>query len=144
MYSSQKSSSRKRCHNHPEYSKVELKNWLINQGKFLPIYNTWVDSGYKKELTPSVDRLNDRCGYKFENIRLVTWGINVKSYYSSVRDGSSKICRPVLQFDKSGEFIREFATMKKAEVITSINVGSICRCCRGQGKSAGGFIWRYK
>ena len=51
-----------------------------------------------------------------------------------------------LQYDKEGNFIREWDTMSEAEKYynknrTSTNISS---CCRGERKSAGGYIWKYK
>ena len=50
----------------------------------------------------------------------------------------------VLQYSKSGEFIAEYPSIKEAEKQTGCYQGSICNCCRGERKSAGGFIWKYK
>ena len=51
--------------------------------------------------------------------------------------------KKILQFTKSGEFIREWPSMSEASRQLKINCGSIWRCCRGKLKSAGGFVWRY-
>ena len=51
---------------------------------------------------------------------------------------------PVLQYSKSGEFIAEYPSIKEAEKQTGCNQASICNCCKGNRKSAGGFIWKYK
>lgn len=57
---------------------------------------------------------------------------------------------PVAQYDKRGNLINRFPSIKIASQETGINSGSICSCCKGQkgngGKrvySAGGFIWKY-
>ena len=50
----------------------------------------------------------------------------------------------VLQYSKSGEFIAEYPSIKEAEKQTGCYQGSICNCCKGKRKSAGGFIWKYK
>ena len=50
----------------------------------------------------------------------------------------------ILQFSKNGEFIAEYPSTKEAERQTGCYHGSICNCCKGNRKSAGGFIWRYK
>ena len=52
--------------------------------------------------------------------------------------------KSVLQFDTSGEFIREYDSPLNAELITGICRSYIARCCRGESKTACGFIWRYK
>ena len=51
---------------------------------------------------------------------------------------------PVLQYSKSGEFIAEYPSIKEAEKQTGCHQGSICNCCKGNRKSACGFIWKYK
>ena len=50
----------------------------------------------------------------------------------------------ILQFSKDGELIAEYPSIKEAEKQTGCNQGNICNCCKGERKSCGGFIWRYK
>lgn len=51
--------------------------------------------------------------------------------------------RPVIQLDKgTGEVINEFDTITQAYRKTGIS--HISSVCRGERKSAGGFIWKYK
>ena len=50
----------------------------------------------------------------------------------------------ILQFSKDGEFIAEYQSIIEAERNTGCNNCSICKCCKGKRKSAGGYIWRYK
>ena len=56
----------------------------------------------------------------------------------------SKPKKPVLQYSKTGEFIAEYPSTREAEIQTGCNRGNICLCCKGEHKSCGGFIWRYK
>ena len=58
----------------------------------------------------------------------------------AIGDANSK---KVLQFTKSGEFIREWQSMNEASKQLKINHGNICSCCQGKYKSAGGYIWKY-
>lgn len=53
---------------------------------------------------------------------------------------------PVLQYSKSGDFIREWRCARDAEksLTNGINRGSVLICCKGQYKTAHGFIWRFK
>lgn len=51
---------------------------------------------------------------------------------------------PVLQYDKSGNFIREFSSGKEAGKFFKISYGHIGECCNGNIKTAGGYIWRHK
>lgn len=50
---------------------------------------------------------------------------------------------PVLQFSLTGEFIREFPSIKAAKELYTTNK-NIPACCRGQRKTSGGYIWKYK
>ena len=50
----------------------------------------------------------------------------------------------VLQFSKDGELIAEYSSIHEAERHTGLSASNICNCCKGNRKSAGGFIWKYK
>ena len=52
--------------------------------------------------------------------------------------------KAIIQLSKDGEFIAEYPSTVEAERQTVCYHGNICKCCRGERKSAGGFIWRYK
>ena len=56
----------------------------------------------------------------------------------------SKGVNGILQFSKDGEFIAEYPSLMEASRQTGCNHGNICECCKGNHKSAGGFIWKYK
>ena len=56
----------------------------------------------------------------------------------------SKGGRGILQFSKNGEFIAEYPSLVEAERHTGCHHQNICNCCKGNRKSAGGFIWKYK
>ena len=51
--------------------------------------------------------------------------------------------KKVMQYTKSGEFVREWSSMKEAEIELGIAKSHICACCKGKLKSAGGYVWRY-
>ena len=51
--------------------------------------------------------------------------------------------KKILQFTKSGEFIREWPSTREASRQLGIAQASICRCCNGKLKSAGGYVWKY-
>lgn len=76
IYSTQRTSSKARGHELPKYSKEEFGSWLKSQDKFKTLYDAWVASGYKKNLKPSVDRIDVTKGYSFDNIQLLTWKEN--------------------------------------------------------------------
>ena len=49
--------------------------------------------------------------------------------------------KPILQYTKEGEFIKEWIGTREAERVLGIAHSSITRCCQGKRKSAGGFVW---
>ena len=52
--------------------------------------------------------------------------------------------KPILQFSKSGELIAEYSSLTEASRQTGCSAPNICDCCKGNRKSASGFIWKYK
>ena len=49
--------------------------------------------------------------------------------------------KKVMQFTKSGEFIREWPSMREAS--RQLKICHICGCCNGKHKSSGGYVWKY-
>jgi hypothetical protein len=58
--------------------------------------------------------------------------------------GKHKGVKPVLQYDKQGNFIKEWNSITEAEFKLNLCKGRISSCCRYINKTAGGFIWRFK
>lgn len=50
--------------------------------------------------------------------------------------------KPVLQFDLKNNFIKEFPSIR--EVYRQTGIFGIEKVCKGQRKTAGGYIWKYK
>jgi len=51
--------------------------------------------------------------------------------------------RGVSQFDKCGNYIRSYESIKEAGASTGISKTGIVGVCSGNNKTAGGYIWRY-
>lgn len=52
--------------------------------------------------------------------------------------------KSILQFDKQGNFIAEYPSIKEAQRQLSLDNRNISKCCKGKHKTCGGFVWRYK
>jgi group I intron endonuclease len=66
-------------------------------------------------------------------------------YIKGVTIVKTLLAKPVIQLSLSGEFIREFPSIKEAA--RSLNIKSdrdIIRCCKGERKSRAGYKWKYK
>ena len=87
--------------------------------------------------------------YEKTNLRWVTPKENSNNPLSIVNKSESKKGiknhrhQPVLQYDKDGNFIREWDTMTEAETTLNIN-HKIHVVCQGKRKTCGGYIWKYK
>ena len=51
--------------------------------------------------------------------------------------------RNILQYDLQGNFIKEFLCAKDASKETGAHASAILKVCKGKGKTAGGYIWKY-
>lgn len=79
-YHQQKSRSKKRGHQMPDYTKEELKSWCFNQDIFHELHKQWKESGYPRHLRPSVDRIDNKIGYTIKNIQIMTARENLKKH----------------------------------------------------------------
>lgn len=143
IYTTQISSSKKRNHKPPSYTKEELYNWILKQSNFQELYDNWVNSGYSKKLKPSVDRLKDDEGYTLINIRLTTLECNRETFREKIIKGNISITSKKVKQIISDSESKDFHSIKEAERITGVHNPSIVACCKGQRKTAGGFKWEY-
>ena len=63
-----------------------------------------------------------------------------EAHKKAIGEANSK---KILQYTKSGEFIKEWSSMREVERELGIAHSSICKCCKGERKSAGGYVWKY-
>lgn len=52
--------------------------------------------------------------------------------------------KPIYQFTKSGEFIKEWESAYQVQRALGYNQSLICQCCKNKLKFGYGFIWKYK
>lgn len=50
----------------------------------------------------------------------------------------------IMQFTKDGVFVRDWDCAKDAQRTIGVDARHIGSCCRGNRKTAGGFVWKYK
>ena len=66
------------------------------------------------------------------------------NYGTRTQRQSEKLSKSVLQYTKSGVFVREWKSMKDVQRNLNYSQGNISSCCNGKCKSANGYIWKYK
>lgn len=111
------------------------------------------------EKKPCIDHINtDRTDNRVENLRWVSHKENsnnplTKEIWSethrgrvvlSTRGGKHYKAKKVQQFTKDGLFIKEWSTpIEAARELGYDSSVTIRDCCRGNSKTAYGFIWKY-
>jgi hypothetical protein len=130
----------------PDYSYDDLASWVFSQPTFTKLFNEWVESGYLREMKPSVDRLDDYQGYTLTNIQLLTFRANHLKGSDHVKTGKNrKALVPILQFDLEGNFLKEYFSIAEANRVLGKPQHSSCivAAAKGKQKTAFGFIWKY-
>ena len=83
--------------------------------------------------------LQKQYGYKVDKIlywkTLITQSKKEKGEFRSLI---------TLQYDKDGNFIKEWKSAKEAGKTLGIYPSSITRTCNNERNTAGGFVWKYK
>ena len=57
---------------------------------------------------------------------------------------TQRISKPVLQFTKDGEFVKEWRSSSEIEMNLGYSKCNISKCCNGRYKSAYDYIWKFK
>jgi hypothetical protein len=55
-----------------------------------------------------------------------------------------KLSKPVIQYDKHGNFIKGWNGLTEVENVLGIKTRDISNCIKGNQNTSGGFVWRFK
>lgn len=97
---------------------------------------------------PIINHKNEiKTDNRAENLEWCTHSYNWK--YSGIdKKAHNAACqvnkKPVLQYSKTGELLNEYESLSEASQQIAIPYQCISACCRGELKSSGGYIWRFK
>jgi hypothetical protein len=142
IYKTQKRRNALRGHGVMGYSKTELKEWLY-ENNYKELFDSWVSSGYQKDLKPSVDRIDTFKGYSIDNIRLVTWGQNKQFQTHDILNGtgtSGKRCKPLVQYDQNLKPLAKFISYSSAMRVMGY---SLDHSIRNNRPDRNGYYWKY-
>ncbi len=56
--------------------KQDFYVWAKESRVFLDLFTIWVNSGYERKLTPSIDRIDSNKGYTLDNMQWLTHSDN--------------------------------------------------------------------
>lgn len=116
---------------HTKDSKEKIQNSLQNR-KWDKSWNKKISEGRKGIKPKKYKRRKDVGVKRGKNPKLSKW--------AKIRDRSYNY-KPVLQFDKEGNFIKEYPSKIEAENVNKIKLQNVLTKL---SKSAGGYVWRYK
>lgn len=154
-YLSQISHSAERGHPPPSYSLNQLYDWVDAQPNAHSLWDAYVNSGYSKDLKPSIDHIDDLKPYTLDNIQLMTWKDNRDKGAASKKQGIIGRHRPVVAYHLDGRLYKEFISTSDAAGHVSgkswgiITVADGVPVKDGRGKMYNpktykGFIWAWK
>ena len=80
---------------------------------------------------------------RLENLSLCTAKENI-NFGTCIARRAKKLSKPVIQFDKNGNFIKEWPSSNEIQKQLGYLASNIRNCCGNFTHSAYGFIWKYK
>lgn len=112
----------------------------LNDKKFLRLFSEWKKSGYNKQLKPSVDRIDSRGVYSFDNISMMTWAEN--RFKQSATDGKRGRKPAVLQY-LGDKLIKRFPSQRHVVKELGISQGNLSSVLNGKRKYVSGYKFIY-
>lgn len=119
----------------------KCKNFLVHRlvaEVFIPNPLNLPQINHKDE-NPSNNNVSNLefCDQKYN----INYGNRNKKVSNKMTNG--KLSKPVLQFSKTGDFIREWKSTAECGR-NGFKQVAVCRCCNGKLKTHKGFMWKYK
>lgn len=127
------------------------------------VYNKDKGGGFKKtiykynldgSLSQSFENLtlaSETIGVRKQDISRACWNVNntLGGYFWSYEHTESFVPehdnrkKEVIQSFLDGNFIAQYISVAQASRISGLSKTCIARCCRGERKNSGGFLWKY-
>jgi hypothetical protein len=149
IYANQKMTSKKAGRPPPSYTKEQFRQWITQQPNFDRLFQDWQNSGFEKDLSPSVDRLDNTVGYTLDNIQLITWRQNLLNQKRQNVSGAYLVwnSKAIRQLTLDGEVVAEYPSIRIALRALGRHrlhgASNIVAIANGKWKSAYGFKWEW-
>ena len=101
---------------------------------FIPNPNNYPCVNHKDE---------NKSNNSINNLEWCTYRYNLNFGTRNIRANHSRK-KPILQFSKNGDFIREWDSVTDLKGATGMDISHVSSCCRGKRKTANGYRWQYK
>lgn len=113
-------------------------------------FGAWAHREVAKAFIPNPDNLpcvnhkdENPSNNRVDNLEWCTYGYNL-AYNDLAKRKAIDKRKPILQYSKDGEFIREWSHAREAAETLGLNKRAIYECCAGRSKTSGGYIWKRK
>ena len=118
--------------------KKNVYQYELGTGNLLYAYSDLESAGS----AVSADRksISKACLGEIKNCKGYFWSYSLANNFKPEADRRIK---QVFQFEISGKYVTEYISVAKASEATGINRSSIAKCCRGEYRVAGNFVWKY-
>lgn len=143
--------------NNRNYNIVSLYKNNIQEVRFIHrlVAETFIPNPENK---PEVNHIDgDKQNNKIDNLEWCTRTENNKHAWktglnkvsdnqkkAAAQSAKKRFSKKIIQYDLKGNFIKEWDSMSEAQRQLNIWHESIGKCCKGEIKTSGKYIWRYK
>jgi hypothetical protein len=153
VYGRMRKSAKDRGMPMPTFTKKELWGW-IDKAKFNSLFEAWCESGCKKQLVPSINRIDDYKSYTLDNIELITWAENNKKGRGSIKTwelahsklgdtAKAMFSKPVAKADLDGTVLCIYPSVREAARQNNADASTISKVCRGEKHTHHKHKWTY-
>lgn len=116
----------------------QVFQYNMETGLLVNTYNSLTEAGEQFDIDKKA--LSKVCLSVNKTFNNFYWSYEYKEPFEPLVDSRTKL---VMQFDINNEIIKTFKSISEASKLTGTNKTSIAKVCRGERKTAGGFIWKY-
>ncbi len=125
------------------YSLEEFRTWILNKKEFIKLFKEWEESGFKRKLSPGLDRKDESKGYTFDNVIINTLEENQRNHGKLTRKGQGSSAhrgRLVKQYDKNMTLIAIHPSLSEAARQIGTTPINVKRGVDGKQKTVKGYI----
>lgn len=127
---------------HPvEFTLQQFHDKYLNDKKYNRLYNEWVNKNYHTQFKPSLDRINNKLGYTFENTQMLTWAEN--RYKQSAYDGKRGRKGKVIQM-QGDKIINIFKSQRECVKKLGISQSNLSSVLNGKRNYVSGYSFIYE
>lgn len=116
----------------------QVYQYNIETGMWVNTYNSLTEAGQQFNIDKK--SLSKVCLSVNKNFNNFYWSYEYKEPFKPLIDSRNKC---VTQYNESKVEIKTFKSVSEASRLTGVNKTSISKVCRGERKTAGGFMWSY-